>query len=322
MKRVLAALALLLAGALPAAAQPWDATRTVRLVVGYTPGGSFDVVARALADGLQARLGNPVVVENRPGAGGSIGSEFVARATPDGYTLLVGGAGTHGVTPAIRRNLPFDTARDFTAVARIAEFANVMVVNTSNPARDLRAFIDWAKAQRQGATFGSQGAGTSIHLTGEMFRLRTGLDMTHVPYRGAAQVHADMLAGRVDVMFDNLPSVMGQIEARAMRALAVTSARRVPGLPDVPTMAEAGMADFVVTSWVGVFGPARMDPTVVERLSRAVQAATEAPQGRERLLAMGAQLAPAGPTEFDAAWRADMRRWQEVVVAARVELLD
>lgn len=322
MRRILAALALLLAGALPAAAQPWDATRTVRLVVGYTPGGSFDVVARALADGLQARLGNPVVVENRPGAGGSIGSEVVARAAPDGYTLLVGGAGTHGVTPAIRRNLPFDTARDFTAVARIAEFANVMVVNAANPARSLQAFIDWAKAQRQGATFGSQGAGTSIHLTGELFRLRTSLEMTHVPYRGAAQVHADLLAGRVDVMFDNLPSVMGQIEAGAMRALAVTSARRVPGLPEVPTMAEAGMADFVVTSWVGIFGPARMDPAVVERLSRAVQAATEAPQGRERLLAMGAQLAPAGPAEFDAAWRADMRRWQQVVAAAQVELLD
>lgn len=308
--------------ATPALAQGWDASRTVRLVVGYTAGGSFDLVGRALAEGIQQRLGNPVAVENRPGAGGSIGSEAVARAAPDGTTLLIGGAGTHGVTPAVRRNLPFDTARDFTAVARIAEFANVMVVKADNPARTVQEFIAQSRAKPRGITFGSQGAGTSIHLTGELFRLSTGLNMTHVPYRGGAQVQIDINAGLVDVMFDNLPSVIGQIQSGNMRALAVTSPARVESLPDVPTMAEAGMPDFVVTSWVGVFGPARMDPAVVERLSGAIRETALSPDGQRKLKNLGAEVAVAGPAEFDAVWRADMARWQQVVRDARVEVTD
>jgi tripartite-type tricarboxylate transporter receptor subunit TctC len=305
----------------PAAAQV-DPGRTVRLIVGYAPGGSFDVIGRLVADGLHERLGVTAVVENRTGAGGTIGSDYVAKAAADGTVLLIGGAGSHGVTPAVRRNLPFDTARDFTAVARVAEFANVMVVGANSPARDVRGFIEMGRATPGGLNFGSQGAGTSIHLTGEMFRLRAGIAMTHVPYRGSAPAVLDLQAGRIQVMFDNLPNVFGQIQAGTLRALAVTSAQRLPSLPDVPTMAEAGVPDFVVTSWVGVYGPANMPARTVEQLSAAIVETVRSPAGQARLRTISADSAPAPAAEFDAVWRADMRRWAEVVRAAKIEVED
>jgi tripartite-type tricarboxylate transporter receptor subunit TctC len=317
----LAGLLLAAAAALarPAAAQT-DTGRPIRIQVGYTS-GSFDATGRIIAEGLQARLGVNAIVENRAGAGGSIASDYVAKAPPDGSVILIGGAGTHGVTPAIRRNLPFDAARDFTAIARIAEFPNAMTVSAEAPATSVQDFIAWAK-RPGGVNFGSSGTGTSIHLTGELFRLRTGLEMTHVPYRGSPQAVLDLQAGRIQVIFDNLPNVFGGIQAGTLRALAVTSAERVPGLPDVPTMAEAGVPDFVVTSWVGVFGPARMDPRVVARLSEAVQDIVRSEPGRERILRLGGQPSPADAAGFDAIWRADMKRWAGVVQAAGIELQD
>ncbi|MCK8784355.1 tripartite tricarboxylate transporter substrate binding protein [Roseomonas sp. NAR14] len=315
---------------LPAAALAWalprramaqlDPTRPVRIQVGYA-GGSFDATGRLLAEGLHERLGVGALVENRPGAGGSIASDYVAKAPPDGSVILIGGAGTHGVTPAVRRNLPFDAARDFTAIARVGEFPNVMVIPAAAPPRDVQAFIQWAR-RPEGVNFGSSGTGTSIHLTGELFRLRTGLAMTHVPYRGSGAAVLDLQAGRIQVIFDNMPNVLGQIQAGTLRALAVTSPGRVPALPDVPTMAEAGMPDFVVTSWVGVFGPAHMAPATVSQLAGAVLETVRSPTGQARLEALGARPSPAGPAGFDAMWRADMRRWAEVVSAARITVED
>ncbi|MBP0443623.1 tripartite tricarboxylate transporter substrate binding protein [Roseomonas sp. SSH11] len=325
MKRAFATLILssLALGALaPAAEAQIEPGRTVRLVVGYAPGGSFDVTGRLVADGLRERLGVNAIVENRPGAGGTIGSDFVAKAPADGTVLLIGGAGTHGVTPAVRRNLPFDTARDFVAIARVSEFANVMVVGSQSPARDVKGFIEMGRAMPGGLNFGSQGAGTSIHLTGEMFRLRTGLAMTHVPYRGSAPAVVDLQAGRIQVMFDNLPNVVGLIQAGTLRGLAVTSAQRLPSLPEVPTMAEAGVPDFVVTSWVGVYGPAGLSPATVEQLSRAILETVRSPAGQARLRTISAEPAPAGAAEFDAIWRADMRRWADVVRDAKIEVED
>lgn len=314
-----AILAAAVAVAHPAAAQV-DTARPLRIQVGYTS-GSFDVTGRIIADGLRERLGVNAIVENRAGAGGSIASDYVAKAAPDGSVILIGGAGTHGVTPAVRRNLPFNAATDFTAIARISEFPNVMTVAADIPPRTVQEFIAWAR-RPGGINFGSSGTGTSIHLAGELFRLRTGLDMTHVPYRGSPQAQVDLLAGRVQVLIDNLPNVFGGIQAGQLRALAVTSPERVPTLPDVPTMAEAGIPDFVVTSWVGVFGPANMNPATVAQLSAAVIDIVRSPEGDRRIRAIGGFPSPAGPAEFDAMWRTDMRRWAEVVRAANVVVDD
>jgi tripartite-type tricarboxylate transporter receptor subunit TctC len=321
MKRAFASLllsSLALAGmARPAAAQ-LDTTRIIRLIVGYAPGGSFDVTGRLVADGLKERLGITAIVENRPGAGGTIGSDYVAKAPADGSVLLIGGAGTHGVTPAVRRNLPFDAARDFVAIARVSEFANVMVVGAISPARSVQEFIALGRNRAGGLNFGSQGAGTSIHLTGELFRLRSGLEMTHVPYRGSAPAVLDLQADRIQVMFDNLPNVFGQIQGGTLRALAVTSAQRIAALPEVPTMAEAGVPDFVVSSWVGVFGPAGLSPQSVQQLSDAIVATVRSPAGQARLRLVSAEPAPATAAEFDTVWRTDMRRWSQVVETAKI----
>jgi tripartite-type tricarboxylate transporter receptor subunit TctC len=321
MKRAFASLllsSLALAGmARPAAAQ-LDTSRIIRLIVGYAPGGSFDVTGRLVADGLKERLGITAIVENRPGAGGTIGSDYVAKAPADGSVLLIGGAGTHGVTPAVRRNLPFDAARDFVAIARVSEFANVMVVGAISPAKSVQEFIALGRNRTGGLNFGSQGAGTSIHLTGELFRLRSGLEMTHVPYRGSAPAVLDLQADRIQVMFDNLPNVFGQIQGGTLRALAVTSAQRIAALPEVPTMAEAGMPDFVVSSWVGVFGPAGLSPQSVQQLSDAIVATVRSPTGQARLRLVSAEPAPAAAAEFDTVWRTDMRRWSQVVETAKI----
>jgi tripartite-type tricarboxylate transporter receptor subunit TctC len=318
--RSLAGAVLLLLGSAATASAQIDPSRPIRLIVGYTPGGSIDLTARAVADGIHERLGVPVVVENRPGAGGTIASELVARAAPDGHTLVMGGAGTHGVTPVVRHNLPFNAERDFTAIARVAEFANAMVVSADTPIRSVQEFITYVRARPGQINFGSQGVGTSIHLAGELFNLRTGVDMTHVPYRGSASALTDLRGGRLHVMFDNLPSVYGQIEQGALRALAVTSAERAPGLPAVPTMAEAGVPDFVVTSWIGPFGPAGMSKRVVDQLSRAFAEAATSPDGREKLRAIGATPAPLDAAAFDAVWRQDIKRWREVVSAANIQV--
>ncbi|MBL6457082.1 tripartite tricarboxylate transporter substrate binding protein [Belnapia sp. T6] len=310
-------LALTLAAMAPASAQ-LEPGRPIRLIVGYGPGGSLDLVARVMAELVRDRLGAPVVVENRTGAGGVIGSDLVAKAAPDGHTLVMGGGGSHGVTPAVRRNLPFDPDRDFTAIARVADFPNVMVVSAALPVQSVQDFIAYARSRPQGVNFGSTGVGTSIHLTGELFKLRTGLEMTHVPYRGAGGSSTDLRSGQIQVIFDNLPSVIGQVQAGVLRALAVTSAARAPSLPEVPTMAEAGLADFVVTSWVGPFGPAGLAPATVAQLSRAFTEAAASPQGQERLRALGAVPAAEDAAAFDRSWRQDMARWRRVVAEARV----
>ena len=320
MHRLLAAL-LLAVIALPAAAQVTPG-RPIRVIVGYGAGSALEVAGRAIADGVAQRLGAPLVFESRPGGGGVLGSELVARAAPDGHTLVMGGAGSHGVTPAVKRRLPFDMERDFTAIARIAEFPLVMMVNPALPVRTLQEFIAYAKARPGQLNFGSSGVGTSLHLTGEMLRLRAGVDVVHVPYRGSTGTSTALIAGEIQLGFDALPAVAGLIQQGAVRAVAVTTAQRLPELPEVPTAAEQGLADFVVTSWVGPFGPAGMSRATVEQLSRAFTEAALSPEGSARLRAMGATPVGDEAATFDAFWRRDIARWREVVRAANVPVED
>lgn len=318
MKYLLVAL-LLLASIMPASAQ-LDPGRPIRIIAGYGAGGALDIAARAILDGVQARLGTTVVLENRPGGGGTLASELVARAAPDGHTLVMGGAGSHGVTAALSRNLPFVLDRDFIAIARIAEFPVVMMASPRLPVQTVQEFIAYARARPGQLNFGSSGVGTSLHLTGELFNLRAGTDLTHVPYRGSTGTSSALMSGDIQIGFDALPAVKGLIDQGLIRALAVTSASRLEELPNVPTMAEAGFPDFVVTSWVGPFGPAGMPRAVVDQLSRAFVEAALAPEGRARLRSLGAIAVGEDASTFDATWRRDMNRWREVVRAANITL--
>ncbi len=319
--RRLMLLLVMAATALPAQAQV-DPRRPIRVIVGYGPGSALEVAARAVAEGVQQRLGTTLVIESRPGGGGVLGSEMVARAAPDGHTLVMGGAGSHGVTPSVRRRLPFNMERDFTAIARFAEFPLVMMVNPALPSRTLQDFIAYARARPGQLNFGSSGVGTSLHLTGEMLRLRAGLDIVHVPYRGSTGTSTALIAGDIQLGFDALPAVAGLIQQGAVRAIAVTTAARLPELPDVPTAAESGLPDFVVTSWVGPFGPANMARVTVDQISRAFTESALSHEGSARLRAIGAVPIGENAAAFDSFWRADMARWREVVRAANVPVED
>lgn len=321
MMRLLAMLMLIVGTALPSAAQITPG-RPIRIIVGYGPGSALEVPARAIADQVGARLGTTLVIESRPGGGGVLGSELVARAAPDGHTLVMGGAGSHGVTPAVKRHLPFDMERDFTAIARIAEFPVLMMVSPALPVQTLQDFVALAKARPGQLNFGSSGVGTSLHLTGEMLRLRTGIELTHVPYRGSSAVSTALIAGEIQISFDALPAVAGLVSAGRVRAIAVTTEARLRELPDVPTAAEAGLPDFVVTSWVGPFGPAGMSPAAVDQLSRAFVEAALSEEGSARLRALGATPVGEGAAAFDAFWRRDMARWKKVVREANVPIED
>lgn len=314
-------LMLIVGTALPGAAQITPG-RPIRIIVGYGPGSALEVPARAIADQVGARLGTTLVIESRPGGGGVLGSELVARAAPDGHTLVMGGAGSHGVTPAVKRHLPFDMERDFTAIARIAEFPVLMMVSPALPVQTLQDFVALAKARPGQLNFGSSGVGTSLHLTGEMLHLRTGIELTHVPYRGSSAVSTALIAGEIQISFDALPAVAGLVSAGRVRAIAVTTEARLRELPDVPTAAEAGLPDFVVTSWVGPFGPAGMSPATVEQLSRAFVEAALSEEGSARLRALGATPVGEGAAAFDAFWRRDMARWKKVVREANVPIED
>jgi tripartite-type tricarboxylate transporter receptor subunit TctC len=295
-KRILAAAALVAAA--HAVAQP---ARPVHLVVPYAPGGPVDLSARLLAPKLQQALGQPVVVENRPGAGGNIGADAVAKSAPDGHTLLMGAIATHAINPALYPKFPYDPVRDFRHVALVVQVPNVLVVNNELPARSVSELISLAKRSPGRLDFASGSTGSTGHLAGELFKQMTGTYMVHIPYKGAAPATADLLAGRVHLMFDNLASALPNIRAGKVRALALTTGKRSSFVPDVPTLDESGLKGFDMTTWWGVMAPAGTPEAFVERLSSHVMNAIEAPEVRERLRAMGSE-APAvrSPAQFTA----------------------
>jgi tripartite-type tricarboxylate transporter receptor subunit TctC len=269
-------------------APPWP-TRPIHLIVPYAGGGPVDLSAHLLAPGLQAALGQPVVVENKTGAGGNIGADFVAKSAPDGHTLVMGAIATHAINPALNPKLPYDPVRDFRHVALLVQVPNVLVVNNDVPARSVQEFISLVKANPGKFDFASGSTGSTGHLAGELFKQMTGTYMVHIPYKGSAPAMLDLVSGRVHLMFDNLASALPNIKAGKVRALAVTVSERSSFLPQVPTLDEAGLKGFDLTTWWGVMAPAGTPQAIVDRLAAEIGRLIERPGVKERFATMGSE---------------------------------
>ncbi|MCB4823164.1 Bug family tripartite tricarboxylate transporter substrate binding protein [Roseicella aerolata] len=316
-RAALAAPALLLP--LAAGAQEVWPSRPVTLIVPWAPGGSNDIAARLLAPHLEARFGQPFVVENRPGGGGSIGMGQSARARPDGLTLLVSSASNHVFHPLISTEVGYDVREALTGIAMLVDVPNVVAVNPRLGVSTIPELIAKVRAMPQGLTFGSSGVGSSNHLAGELFKLRTGLDLTHVPYRGGGPALADLLSGTIELAFMNLPTVLPPAEAGRLRLLAVGTDVRVPSRPEIPTVQEQGVENYAVRSWTGLFAPRGTPRPVTERMAAALKEILDLPAVRRRLVEMGSEPLFMDPAETDRFVRAEYDRWGPVVRAANVK---
>lgn len=306
--------------AAPAGAWP---NKPVRIVVPFAPGGTTDILARALTPDLSRVFGQQFVVDNRAGAGGNVGAEIVAKAPADGYTLLMGTVGTHGINRALYAKLPYDPIKDFAPITLVAAVPNVMVMNVDKAKSlgitNVQDFIRVAKASPGKFNMASSGNGTSIHLAGELFKSMTGTFMLHLPYRGSGPALLDLVGGNADVMFDNLPSSMAQIKAGKLTALAVTSSQRSGALPDVPTVEQAGgptLKGYEASSWFGLLAPAGTPPEIVNRIQQEVAKALASPAMKERLMAQGAIPGGNTPAEFAKHIDAEHKKWAQVVKAS------
>jgi tripartite-type tricarboxylate transporter receptor subunit TctC len=291
----------------------------VRIVVSYPPGGGADLMARLVAPKMQEALGQPVLVENKPGASGQIAALDVARAAPDGHTLLLD-ASSFAVNPSLYASLPYDPAKAFTPIAVLALFPNVLVVTPSFPARDVKELVAAAKAAPGTIAFASSGNGSAQHLSGELFRQKTGVEITHVPYKGGAPAMNDVMGGQVPMFFANMASGLAHIQAGKLRALAITGAARSAALPDVPTMAEAGVPGYVVYEWNAVFAPAGTPPAAVAKIADAIHKALQAPEVKSRMAALGGEIAGYGPAEAGRFVREQTQLWGRVVREARIKV--
>jgi len=313
---VLAALAA--TAAVPVFAQSGWPTRQVRIVVPFAAAGTTDILARAVAPELTKAFGQAFYVDNRPGAGGNVGSEMVAHAPPDGYTLLMGTVGTHAINKSLYEKLPFDPVKDFVPITMVAGVPNVMEMQTEKAKQlginNVKDFIAYAKAHPGQLNMASSGNGTSIHLAGELFKSMTGTYMVHFPYKGSGPALLDMVSGTMDVMFDNLPSSLAQIKSGKLKALAVTSRQRSAALPDVPTIEEAaGLKGFDATSWFGLLAPAGTPMDIVNRIQQEVAKSLNSPSVKEKMLAQGAIPSGSTPAEFAKHIAAETEKWAKVV---------
>jgi len=312
------AIAVLGVSALPAYAA-WP-ERPVRIVVPFTPGGSTDILARAIGERLQAALGQPFVIENKPGAGGSIGATEVARAAPDGYTLLMGHIGTLAVNPSLYRDLAYDPRTSFAPVALVARVPNVLVVNPNVPARTVQELVALAKAAPGSLRYASGGNGSAAHIAMEYFKLRTQTDIGHIPYKGTAPAVTDVMGGQVEVIMTGVPAVIQQVKSAKLRALGVSSATAVDSLPGVPTIAAAaGLADFEAVQWYGIVAPARTPEPVIAILNREINRALESPALKARLDAEGALADPMSAAAFGTMIAAEIARWKPVIEQAQMK---
>ena len=302
-----------LPGAVHAQAYP---SKPIRFVVPYPAGGPLDTVARLLGAKVGESVGQPVVVDNKPGAGGNIGAEIVAKSPADGYTILMGAVATHAINPTLYKSIGYDPVKDFAPITQVASTPNVLVVNPNVPAGDLKEFIAYAKANPGKLNFGSGSTGSAGHLAGELFKSMAGVDMAHIPYKGAAPAMQDLVAGQVQLMFDNWSSSRGQVQAGKIRALAVTTAKRSALAPGLPTIAESGLPGFDISTWFGVFAPAGTPRTALDRLHAEFVKALSAADVREKMINLGAEPVGSSPEEFASYIRTEAEKYARVIRAS------
>jgi tripartite-type tricarboxylate transporter receptor subunit TctC len=295
-----------------AQAQPYP-SKPLRIIVPFAPGGSTDIVARILADKLATPLGQAVVVENRAGAAGNIGAEAVAKAAPDGYTLLMATTGVMSINNALYKNMTYDAAKDLEPVSFTTSITNVLTVPLDLPAKSMAELVALAKAQPGKLSFASSGAGSSTHLSGELFKSMAGIDVLHIPYKGSSQALVDLIAGRVSMIFDNMPSVLPYIRGGKLRGLAVTGSKRSPAMPELPTIAEAGVPGYESLSWSGIAVPAGTPKDVVLRLNREISGVLAAADVRQKLTELGAEPVGGPPETFAAHVRAERDKWSRLI---------
>lgn len=291
----------------------WPGTGTVKVIVPFTAGGASDVLTRQLSEKLQAKLGGSWVVDNKTGAGGNIGMEAVKNAPADGYTISSATIGTLTINQFLFAKLPYDPVKDYVYVSKVWENCNAFVVAPSNPAKNVAEFLEWARKRPKGVSYGSAGVGTTPHLAGELFRARTGIDAIHIPFRGAAQSMPALMAGDTDFAIDNIASYTPLIKTGKVKALAVTCPERWPTMPDVPTMAESGVKDFIVTSWGAFVMPKGTPPAIVNKVSAAIAEVAKDPAVKEKYLATGAILKATTPKETETFAEQERVKWKEVV---------
>jgi tripartite-type tricarboxylate transporter receptor subunit TctC len=302
--------------ALPTAWAQSFPTKPAHLVVPFPPGGPLDAIGRLIAQQLSERWGQGVVVENKPGAGGNIGADFVAKSPPDGYTVVMGALSTHAVNPSLYAKMPYDAQKDFAPITRVAITPNVLVVNPALPVNSVKDLIAYAKAHPGQLSFGSGSTGSAGHLAGELLKVDAGIDMVHVPYKGAAPAMQALLAGDTQLMFDNLANAMAQVKAGKLRALAVTTAERSKLAPDLPTMAEAGLTGFDISTWFGLFAPAGTPADIIAKWNADVTRVLVSPDMRERLLAQGAEPAPDTAADFARFVASELAKYARIVKAS------
>jgi tripartite-type tricarboxylate transporter receptor subunit TctC len=307
----LAALALAAAGGAQAQAAAYP-SKPIHIVVTFTTGGAPDILARLIGERLQASWGQSVIIDNKPGAGGNTGADSVAKAAPDGYTVVLGTVGTHSINGALYKKMPYDMVKDFSPVTLLATTPNMLVIHPDVPAKTLKEFIALGKKDGK-MSFASSGSGTSIHVSGELFKTMTGIDMEHIPYKGRASAIPDLLGGRVTMMFDNMPSSLPLVKEGKLRALGVTSAQRSAAAPDIPTIAEQGLPGFEAVSWFAMFAPANTPAPIVDKLQAEVSRILKSPEISKRLLEIGLEPGGGTPAELAAYQKSEITKWAKVV---------
>ena len=285
----------------------------IRIIVTFTPGGAPDILARVLAESWQQNLGVPVLVENKPGYGGNIGADLVAKSEPDGYTLLIGTVGIHAINGALYEKMSFDPVKDFTPISFLASTPNVLIVNKKLGVSNLHELIELAKAKPDQLTFGSSGVGTSLHMSGELFKEMAGVQIRHIPYKGRAQSLPDLLSGRISMLFDNLSSSLALIKAGEVQALGVTTLKRSHAAPEIPTLAEQGLTGFEAVSWFSLMAPANLPPNIQNRLNQMVRQTLNNPEVKSRLLAGGLDPAPGSAKDLSRLISSEAAKWSRVV---------